>query len=95
MEYTGGIFNRYLEMELLASAVDDLESVLERSDTDSVDPGKLRNLLKSVSAATLEVSEATTLKNLGLKLWNVSVQLAQKHSSASLLNVKVRSFNLL
>ena len=76
-------------MELLASAVDDLESVLERNDTEGVDPGKLRNLLKTVSSSTLEASEVSTLKNLGLRLWNVCVHLAQKHSAATLLNVKV------
>lgn len=76
-------------MELIAAAVDDIEAVLERGDVDGIDTGKLRNLLKGVSASKLDVGEATSLRNVGLRVWNVSVQIAQKHSTAMLANVKV------
>jgi hypothetical protein len=74
-------------MELLGAAVAELEA--ERNDIESVDPTKMRNLLKEASNSKLDAEEAITLKQLGLRMWNTCVRLSQAHSTFTLLNVKV------
>ncbi len=78
-----------MEIDAIAAAVEDLESTTQGNDVDSIDPNKLRNLLKDAGASKLELNEATTLKNLGLRIWNVCIQSAIKHSTAVLVTVKV------
>ena len=76
-------------MEALTAAIDELESAFERKDVESVDPSRLRSLLKAVGGLKLTEDGATALKRLGLRVWNACVRLTQAHAPCTLANVKV------
>lgn len=76
-------------MEALTASIDELESAFERKDVESIDPSKVRNLLKVVGSSKLTEDEANALRRLGVRVWNACVRLSQTHSSFTLALVKV------
>lgn len=77
-------------MDAFVSAVDELEASVERNDVESVDINKLRNLLKAVGDG-VNTDDATTLKNLGLRIWNACVNLSKSQTFSIVNIVKVNN----